>query len=192
MKRTWWNRWLRIYEDDKGSKSHHRGIFRFFLRALGVAITILTLWLFAHFYLTSRHDVTPWKLGAMAMYVETGPTYQLDWYQRFGEQDRRMVLSDRDRDELFQRHSSPAQVLSYGTLIGMAESAEYLMATRLAPYPIIAVVQRRKHWIRRSRYIDRSCRYEFIYVDGEMIQNRVCRSVDEAVVDLGAENHHAR
>lgn len=157
---------------------------RALVRTLLTAMIALSLWVFGHFYLTYRHDTTPWKLGGMAMYVKAGPHYTMTWNQRFGGLDYEMNISENDIEELFARQTSERFILSFGNLIGLNAPAAYLMSTRASSHPIVATVTREKYSALRSRYIDRSCRYELVYLEGEMFQNRVCRSLNEAVVRL--------
>jgi hypothetical protein len=160
--------------------ARHRALVRVLL---GFAV-LITIWLFGHFYITMRHDTTAWKLAGMAMYVKAGPRYELHWSQRYAAEDHSMRIGSGDLAELYERNTRDDFILSFGNLLGFASPARYLMSTRRAPYPVIATVERRKYSSRRSRYIDRSCRYELIYVDGEMLQNQICRSLEEAVVTL--------
>jgi hypothetical protein len=177
-------RWATVKNSEETASSQQVARHKALVRVLLGFTVFISLWLFGHFYMTMRHDTTAWKLAGMAMYVKAGPRYALHWSQRFAGDDHTMRIGSGDLAELYERNTNDDFILSFGNLLGFASPARYLMSTRQAPYPIVATVERRRYSVRRSRYIDRSCRYELIYLDGEMLQNRICRSLEEAVVEL--------
>lgn len=178
-------KWLNLqWPTDTRCPKQEAAINGFRVRVLFVFLCLISAWLFGHFYLTKRHDITTWKLGGMAMYIAAGPHYGLNWQQRFGGETYGMSIGEHDLEELFERKTDEAFITSFGTLLGMELPARYLMHTRNAPYPVIARLKREKFVSNRKRYIDRSCQYEMIYVGGDMLQNRICRSLEEAIVTL--------
>ncbi len=141
----------------------------------------VSIWVPTHRYLTFRYDISPWKLGGMAMYCRKGPIYFLDWYEQIGDEDRYIDLTDADRDVLF-KHSDPGKMIALGTLARFADSVHYLIDGHGIQNPLVAVIQRSAYSGRRHRYVDHSCRHEFIRVDGEIVENRVCRRVDQRII----------